>query len=226
MGVGADAPAGGSGEHGITVEENRSTSESHEADLVSLPTDAPVWSTFFTVAPLVLVATKEGEGVYDVAPKHMAMPLGWDNYFCFVCTPSHGTYANAVRHRAFTVSFPQPSQIVETSLAASPRAAGGAKPALDVLPTFPASSVDGVLVAGCAVYLECALERVVDGFGDASLIVGSVVAGHVDRAFLREPDRDDGEQLRNAPLLAYVSPGRFASVGDTFSFPFPFEFRL
>ncbi len=197
-----------------------------EGDLVSLPTGAPVWSSFFMVAPLVLVATKEDEGVYDVAPKHMAMPLGWDNYFCFVCTPAHGTYVNARRHGAFTVSFPQPSQIVETSVAASPRAEGGAKPVLEVLPTFPASSVDGVLVAGCAAYLECALDRMVEGFGDASLVVGSVVAAHVHPAFLREAESDDGERLRDAPLLAYVSPGRFASVGDTFSFPFPVEFRL
>jgi flavin reductase (DIM6/NTAB) family NADH-FMN oxidoreductase RutF len=225
MGVGADASSSASREDEITMAEMQQP-VSEPADLVPLPTGAPVWSSFFMVAPLVLVATKEDEGVYDVAPKHMAMPLGWENFFCFVCTPSHGTYGNAVRHGAFTVSFPQPSQIVETSIAASPRVEGGAKPALDVLPTFPASSVDGVLVAGCAVYLECALDRVVDGFGDASLIVGSVVTGQVHPAFLREPETDDGDRLREAPLLAYVSPGRFASVGDTFSFPYPVDFHL
>jgi flavin reductase (DIM6/NTAB) family NADH-FMN oxidoreductase RutF len=226
MGVGADASSPAGREDGLTVAEMQPVSGPHEAGLVPLPRGAPIWGSFFMVAPLVLVATKEDDGVYDVAPKHMAMPLGWQNYFCFVCTPAHGTYGNAVRHGAFTVSFPRPSQIVETSIAASPRDDEGGKPALDVLPTFAASNVDGVLVAGCAVYLECALERVVDGFGDASLIVGSVVAGHVDPAFLREPEGDDGDRLREAPLLAYVSPGRFASVGDTLSFPFPVDFRL
>lgn len=205
----------------------RPNADLRENELVSVPTDVPVWDSFFLVAPLVLVATKEDESVYDVAPKHMAMPLGWDNYFCFVCTPRHATYGNTVRHGSFTVSFPQPSQILETSMAASPRTeAGGAKPALELLDMFPASRVDGALVSGCAAYLECSLERIIDGFGDASLIVGSVVASHVNQAFLRESERDEGEQLRVAPLLAYVSPGRFATVDETLSFPFPVEFRV
>ena len=57
---------------------------------VPIPVDKPIWSRFFTVAPLVLVGTREGDG-HDLAPKHMAMPLGWDNYFCFVCSPDHAT---------------------------------------------------------------------------------------------------------------------------------------
>ena len=50
---------------------------------VPIPVDKPVWNNVFTVAPLVLVGTREGGGGYDLAPKHMAMPLGWDNYYCF-----------------------------------------------------------------------------------------------------------------------------------------------
>ncbi|NIQ57054.1 MAG: flavin reductase, partial [Gammaproteobacteria bacterium] len=53
--------------------------------------------------PLVLVGTREGEGAYDLAPKHMATPLGWGDYFCFVCTPEHRTYQNATREEEFTV---------------------------------------------------------------------------------------------------------------------------
>ena len=66
--------------------------------LVQLSTASPIWERFFTVAPLVLIATKEGTG-YDVAPKHLAMPLGWDNYFAFVCSPSHATYRNVLAHQ-------------------------------------------------------------------------------------------------------------------------------
>ena len=35
--------------------------------------------------------------------------------------------------------------------------------------------VDGVLVDGCLVHLECRLDRIIDGFGDASIIIGAVV---------------------------------------------------
>jgi flavin reductase (DIM6/NTAB) family NADH-FMN oxidoreductase RutF len=197
-----------------------------ESELVSIPTDGPIWASFFSVAPLVLVATKEADGRYDVAPKHMAMPLGWQNYFCFACAPRHATYANAVRHGNFTVSYPRPSQVVQASITAAGRTEEGRKPGVEILPTFPASRIDGVLVEGCAVFLECALERAVDGFGDNSLVVGKVLAAQADPAFLRGSERDDGDLLREAPLLAYLSPGRFASVGDSLSFPFPADFRI
>jgi flavin reductase (DIM6/NTAB) family NADH-FMN oxidoreductase RutF len=195
-------------------------------EVVSIPTSVPVWDSFFSVAPLVLVATKEEDGSFDIAPKHMAMPLGWSNYFCFACTPRHATYTNIARHGEFTVSFPRPSQVVQASLAAAARTDAGRKPSLAALPTFAASCVDGVLVEGAAVFLECTLERFVDGFGENSLIVGSVVAAHADRAYLRGPERDDAELLVEAPLLAYLSPARFASVGRSFSFPFPADLRM
>ena len=44
--------------------------------VVPLRIEAPLWTRFFSVAPLVLVGTKEGDH-YDIAPKHMAMPLAW-----------------------------------------------------------------------------------------------------------------------------------------------------
>jgi flavin reductase (DIM6/NTAB) family NADH-FMN oxidoreductase RutF len=196
------------------------------AELVSLPTEAPIWKHVFLVAPLVLVGTKEPDGGYDLAPKHMAMPLGWENRYCFVCTPRHATYGNAKREGAFTVSFPRPDQVLQTGLAAGGRAPGGGKPALTALPTFPATAVDGVLVSGCALFLECELERVVDGFDDASLIVGRVVAARADPAMVREPERDDGELVHDSPHLAYLSPGRVAAVADSYSFPFPADLHL
>ena len=61
------------------------------ADLIELDTSVPVWEQFFTVAPLVLVGTTDPDGALDMAPKHMVTPMGWQNYFGFVCTPAHGT---------------------------------------------------------------------------------------------------------------------------------------
>jgi flavin reductase (DIM6/NTAB) family NADH-FMN oxidoreductase RutF len=154
-------------------------------------------------------------------PNTMAMPMGWQNYFGFVCTPRHHTYQNIKRDGVFTVSYPRPSQLVLTSLAASPRCGDEDKPALSVLPVFPASVVDGVLVEGCTVFLECELDRFVDGFDVNSLIVGRVVAARVDEQAERMPDHDDQAVIHETPLLAYLHPGRFASIENGLSFPFP-----
>ena len=54
--------------------------------LVELPVGPELWERVFQVAPLVLIGTKEGEG-WDFAPKHMAMPLGWEGFYCFVVQP-------------------------------------------------------------------------------------------------------------------------------------------
>lgn len=189
--------------------------------LVELDIHEPVWERFFWVAPLVLVGTREADGSHDLAPKHMAFPMGWQNYYGFVCTPRHHTYSNIRRDGVFTVSFPRPSQLVLTSLAASPRFSEAEKPALAALPVFPASTVDGVLVEGCYLYLECELERIVDGFDVNSLVVGSITAARVAEDALRMDDREDQALIDESPLLAYLHPGRFASIEQTHSFPFP-----
>jgi flavin reductase (DIM6/NTAB) family NADH-FMN oxidoreductase RutF len=91
------------------------------SSIVELDTRSPIWSRFFTVAPLIVVGTLEADGAVDFAPKHMAMPLGWQNYFCFVCSPGHATQRNAQARGQFTVSFPRPDQFVQSSLLASGR---------------------------------------------------------------------------------------------------------
>jgi len=84
--------------------------------VVELPLGPTLWESVFTVAPLVLVGTKEADG-WDFAPKHMAMPLGWAGFYCFACTPEHATYRNVQAHPQFTISFPQPDQILTSSFA-------------------------------------------------------------------------------------------------------------
>ena len=189
--------------------------------LIELDVSQPVWERFFWVAPLVLVGSMEPDGSHDLAPKHMAMPMSWQNYYGFVCTPRHHTYHNIKREQAFTVTYPQPSQLVLTSLAASPRCGEDGKPALAALPVFPAKKVTGVLVEGGYVFLECELERIIDGFGDNSLIIGRVVAARVDDHAERVQDLDDQALIHDTPLLAYLNPGRFARIEQSFSFPFP-----
>lgn len=193
---------------------------------VELDIRSPIWSHFFSVAPLVVVGTLEDDGAIDLAPKHMAMPLGWQNYFCFACSPRHATQRNAQNRGQFTVSFPRPGQIVQSSLVASGRIEDGSKPAIKALATVPARVVEGVLVRDAYLWLECALERVVDGFGENSLVVGEIVAASVDEQALRASEADDADLTAAMPLLAYVNPGRYAEIGQTFSFPFPADFRL
>lgn len=193
----------------------------HAEKLIPLAVDRPFWDRFFGVFPLVIVGSKEADERYNLAPKHLAMPLGWENNYCFVCSPRHTTYDNIRRHRAFTVSYPRPTEVVVASLAAAPRCEERSKPSLLVLPTFPARQVDGVLVEGCYLFLECTLHSILDGFGPNSLIIGNVVAAMADEDALRSEDWDESDQIYQNPLLAYLSPGRFAEIRHSCSFPFP-----
>ncbi len=200
-------------------------SSTNYSDLVSLDPSQPIWQHFFTVAPLIVVGTKEATVGYDLAPKHMAMPLGWDNYFTFVCTPRHRTYQNIQREKAFTVSFPDPDQVVLTSLTATPHCDQQQKPILEVLPTFSASVVDGVFLKTAYLFLECQLERIIDGFGDNSLIIGKIIAAAVAQEAFRASGQDDQDLIYHRPLLAYIAPNRYAKIEQSFSFPFPAGFH-
>jgi flavin reductase (DIM6/NTAB) family NADH-FMN oxidoreductase RutF len=179
-----------------------------------------VWEAFFTVAPLVLVGTLEADGSPDIAPKHQATPLGMSGLFGFVCRPDHATLRNAVATGCFTVGYPSPAMVVQTSLAASPRDADGTKPTLDLMSLSPAHVVDGVLVDGCPAHLECRLERVVDDLDSDVLVVGRVVAAHVSDRARRGDGVDDAELIATAPVLAYLHPGRVASIHETKEFPY------
>jgi flavin reductase (DIM6/NTAB) family NADH-FMN oxidoreductase RutF len=198
--------------------------DAEREELIELSTEAPIWERFFTVAPLVLVATKEGDR-HNVAPKHLAMPIGWGNFFGFVCSPSHSTYRNLQAHPEFTVSFPGMDQVVPASMAAGARLDDRSKPTLAAVPVFPARRVDGVLVEDCSLYLECALDRFVDGFGENSIVVGRVVAASATRSALRGHDVDDADLLHQLRPLVYLAPGRVAEVSETYAFPYPVDFR-
>jgi flavin reductase (DIM6/NTAB) family NADH-FMN oxidoreductase RutF len=169
---------------------------------------------------LVLIGTLEADGSPDVAPKHLAMPLSWRTLFGFVCSPDHATYRNAVATETFTVGFPSPELVLASSLAAGPRDTDGDKPTLEMLSLSPAHVVDGVLVGGCAVSLECRLERVIDDLDENSLLVGRVVAAHASERALLDTAPAATPRPDGGPLLVYVHPGRVASVHDTKPFPY------
>lgn len=188
--------------------------------LVPLTLDETLWQRVFTVAPLVIIGSREEDGSDDFAPKHLAMPLSWENHFGFVCTPRHATYHNVKRQGVFTVSYPRPTQALVTSLSAGPRTDEGTKPSLRLLPTVPARQIAGAFIAESYLFLECQLERVIDGFAQNSLIAAKIVAAYAAEDCLRREDLDDNDLLVQAPLLAYLNWGRFASIDESYAFPF------
>jgi len=198
-------------------------------DIVSLDPERPFWERFYMVAPLVVIGTRNDDESYNLAPKHMAAPMGWADYFGFVCTPKHKTYRNAVQHGVYTVSYPRPSQVVLASLAASPRVGPPEgpreKPALDQLPMLEAEEVDGVFLKDSYLFLECELDRRVDDLGENSLLIGKVKAVHVQKEALRVSEQEDDEVIRDNPLLAYLPPDRYAAIDETNAFPFPAGFQ-
>ena len=192
---------------------------------ISLDMGQAIWDKFYTVAPLYVVGTYGEDGEPDLAPKHLAFPVGWSHYFGFVCAPDHATYRNIVRDECFSVSAPRPDQVVLAGLAASPRCEDGSKPVVYSLPSFPAKVIDAPVMQDTAFWLECRLDRVVEDLGPNLLILGKVVAARIHRDMVRMHDGDPEEQLYRHPLLAFVSPDRFAAVKTTQAFPFPRGFQ-
>lgn len=195
------------------------------ADVVELDTSRPVWDRCFMVAPLVLIGTRDEDGSLDLAPKHMAFPMGWENYFGFVCSPTHHTYINIERCGEFTVSYPRPSQVLYAALAASPRQSDGPKAVLQSFPTFPAKKIDGEFIKEAYLFLECKHHKTVDGFGDNCLITGEIVAAYAHPDYIRSSEYDDQELIHSAPLFAYLPPGRFATITRSNAFPFPADMK-
>ena len=193
--------------------------------MIPLELEHAVWEQVYMVAPLTIVGTREPDGTYDLAPKHLAIPMSWQDHYGFVCTPSHATYANAMRERCFTVSFPRPEQILLTSLAAAPRCDDDQKYALQAIPTVEATKIDGVLLDNAYLHFECELDRVVDDLGENSLIIGRIVAAAVAEDALRDADRDAQEMIAHSPMLAYLHPGRFAEIVQTNAFPYHVGFK-
>ena len=193
--------------------------------VVELDIARPFWDRCFMVAPLVLIGTKDEDGALDLAPKHMAFPMGWQNYFGFVCSASHHTCINIERDGEFTVSYPKPSQVLYASLAASPRYAGGPKTILQNFATFEATKVDGEFIEDAYLFLECKHFKTIEGFGKNCLITGEVVAAYADPDYVRSSELDDQELIHDHPLFAYLPPSRFATIAASNAFPFPADMK-
>jgi flavin reductase (DIM6/NTAB) family NADH-FMN oxidoreductase RutF len=190
-------------------------------DLINLDCAVPIWDRFYLARPLVIIGTVDLGGTVDFAPKHLAGPVSWENLFGFVCCERHATYRNAVRSGVFTVSYPTPDQVVTTSLTAAPRSPDDEKPSLKAVPSEPARVVDGALISGARIHLECELERTVEDLGPNSLVIGRIVAAAVAEPAVRFLDREDWHTITEAPILVYLPPNRYGTINESRSFPFP-----
>lgn len=184
----------------------------------------PIWDHFHLVAPLLLIGTREPDGTAGFSPKHMVSPMGWDNYFGFVCTPTHSTYRNILRTEVFTINAPRPNQLALASMAASCREESGEKPAAGALPSFPALKIDAPCLLDSYFILECRLFKMVEDIGQNTLIIGKVEVARVHKDGMRDGDGPVC-QLKEHPLLAFVAPDRFTTISTSFAFPYPRKFR-
>lgn len=191
-----------------------------ELDLAGSP-----WEQIFTVAPMVIVGSLESSGELNLAPKHLAMPLGWGCHFGFICCEAHSTYHNIRRQGEFSVTYPLADEVVLTSLAASPRDGDDTKPALLALPRLEPLRISTPLFASGYLFLECRLDRIIDGFGEHSLIAGEVVAARATRSARRLREVDEAEVVARTGLMSFLSPSRFTEIRESRSFPFPKGFR-
>jgi|LGVE01.1.fsa_nt_gb flavin reductase (DIM6/NTAB) family NADH-FMN oxidoreductase RutF len=193
---------------------------------ISLNVKDTIWDHFYTVAPLVVIGTKENDE-YDLSPKHMVTPIGFSNYIAFVCTPRHTTYHNIKKEKKFTVSFVRPDQILLTSLSAIPRCEENhfSKEIVKKIPTIPTPENDNIFIADSYVLFECTLYKIIDGFDDYSIITGQIEAAYVHKDYKIFSEVDQQKHIYDNPLLAYIAQGRFASIKETFSFPYPKDFH-
>jgi len=187
----------------------------------TLDTSSPIWDRIFTVAPLIVIGTKEGSA-YNLAPKHMATPIGFDNYFGFVCTPKHATYQNIKDTQEFTVSFPLPDQVVLAALSATSRSDDtlGSKPIIKALPSLKATRVDALFLEASYLFFECKLFKIIDGFNENSIITGKIMAAHVDKNYMKTFEKDEQQQLKENPLWLTFQTGALQKLPKRTTFLF------
>lgn len=201
--------------------------EENNSEMIELDVEQDVWNRTYTVHSLIIIGSMEEDDNYNFAPKHMAMPLGFSNHFGFMGTPRKNTYRNIQREKVFTVSYPKPSQLTVSSLAATRREDDDSKPILDKIPTSPAQKIEGHFVKNSYFQMECRFTECVGKFGEWEMIVGKIVAARIDKSMNRKIGNgvDEAQLIYNNPLLAYLHPNRFSVIKESNVFPFPKEFK-
>lgn len=201
--------------------------DNKDSNMIKITVDEDMWNRLYTVHSLVIIGSKEPDGSFNMAPKHMAMPMGFSNYFGFIGTPRKSTYRNVEREKVFTVSFPRPDQVIISSLSASRREDDDSKPILKKIPMTEAVEVEGKFLENSYLNLECKLSQFLGKFGEWELVIGEIVAAYVNEDAMRKESKnfDGGQLVYDSPLLAYLHPDRFSKIQKSNAFPFPENFK-
>lgn len=148
----------------------------------------------------VLITTCDGSGKPDVATFSFFMPVSFEpKYVAFAVAPQRLTFANLREVREFVVNVPTIEMLDEVWTCGSVSGREADKFKLTGLTAVPSVKVKPPRIKECPVQLECAVEWMGE-FGDHWLVVGKVVAEHV-------------EWTDFEPILHY-SGRRFFKVGE------------
>lgn len=184
------------------------------------------YAQYLNLQPLILVTTLGHSGLPNVAPKTQSMHVGrHGEYFAFVCTPLHHTYQNAKAYGEFVVNYPSPELIDKVS-ATSEFAENEDEVKLAGLTSVPSLVVKPPRIKECVLHLECRLVEVKD-MDVASIIMGKIVSRSANREmfFKQGKAREIMKLLSKHPLLAYIHPGFYATIGIAKKFPFPKNYK-
>ena len=129
----------------------------------------------------VLITTCDGSGKPDVATFSFFMPVSFEpKYVAFAVAPQRLTFANLREVREFVVNVPTIEMLDEVWTCGSVSGREADKFKLTGLTAVPSVKVKPPRIKECPVQLECAVEWMGE-FGDHWLVVGKVVAEHVER---------------------------------------------
>ena len=134
---------------------------------------------FFSPTPVALVSTVSKEGVPNLAPYGLVMPISFDPpMIALGIRVTRKTHKNITDTREFVVNFPAADLVKIVNKAAVPT------PVVDKFHNVGLTPIKSAVVKApgikeCRVHYECTLEWLKDA-GDHTLIVGKVVSVSVD----------------------------------------------
>lgn len=131
--------------------------------------------------PVVLVSTKDEKGGYDIAPVAWNCPLGKNPpRLLIVVGKRHRTCENITAAGEFIICVPHVSQAEMVRETGSVSGREIDKFDSMNIEAFAGSSVDAMIPEGCVGYLECKVEKVIDG-GHVDIVAAEVLRAVVDK---------------------------------------------
>ena len=144
------------------------------------------WSDILFATPVVLVSTKSSQGVDNVSPYGMVMPISSDPSLTAIGVhPSRDTYRYIKENGEFAINFLSPTQKKECLLTARGIPPEESEFDLAGLIRAKASAINVCLVAESPVNLECRLYWMKEA-GDHDIVVGRILASWVTEEYYDE----------------------------------------